>query len=104
MIFSRQIKNNTLYYCFLKGVLYIIQNIPESYAKYVLIRYENQFDFDYLFFSAKHFIAILPFAYLGFMSLMSLLAQYSVGAWLVYNKVEKKESEIDELKEGDFQF
>ena len=56
------------------------------------------------FFSAKHFIAILPFAYLGFMSLMSLLAQYSVGAWLVYNKVEKKESEIDELKEGDFQF
>ena len=32
------------------------------------------------------------------MSVVSLLAQYSVGAWLVYNKIEKKQNEVDELK------
>ena len=39
MIFSQQIKNNAVYYCFLKGVVYIIQTIPQSYGHYVLVRY-----------------------------------------------------------------
>ena len=38
MIFSQQIKNNAVYYCFLKGVVYVIQNVPESYTQYVLKR------------------------------------------------------------------
>ena len=32
------------------------------------------------------------------MSVVSLLAQYSIGAWLVYNKIEKKQNEVDELR------
>merc|ERR1712168_753958 len=85
MIFSQQIKNNAVYYCFLKGVVYIIQTIPQSYGHYVLL-------------SAKYIIAVLPFVYLAIMSVVSLLAQYSIGAWLVYNKIEKKQNEVDELK------
>ena len=51
-----------------------------------------------LFFSAKYLIAVLPIVYLGIISLMSLLAQYGVGAWLVYNRIENKQKEIDQLK------
>merc|ERR1712189_1873 len=85
MIFTHQIKNNAVYYCFLKGVVYVIQHLPQSYGKYILI-------------SAKYLIAVLPIVYLGIMSLMSLLAQYGVGAWLVYNRIESKQKEIDQLK------
>merc|ERR1711971_254754 len=37
MIFSPSIEKNTFYYFFLKGVLYLIQHLPTSYGKYILI-------------------------------------------------------------------
>lgn len=101
MIFSQQIKNNAVYYCFLKGVVYIIQTIPQSYGHYVLVRYSisSFLRTNYFFYSsAKYIIAVLPFVYLAIMSVVSLLAQYSIGAWLVYNKIEKKQNEVDELR------
>ena len=100
MIFTHQIKNNAVYYCFLKGVVYVIQHLPQSYGKYILIRYDSKVKIVsyYSIFSAKYLIAVLPIVYLGIISLMSLLAQYGVGAWLVYNRIESKQKEIDQLK------
>merc|ERR1712157_548131 len=86
MIFSQQVRNSTVYYLFLKGVLYIIQNIPTSCSKYVAI-------------SAKYFIAALPLIYAGFISLMSIAAQHSISVWLVFSKLKSKQRQINGLKE-----
>merc|ERR1711917_119512 len=86
MIFSRHVQTNTVYYCFLKGVLYLIQHLPDTYGKYILI-------------SAKQFIALLPVLYLAVSSLVALFIHYKVGKSFAYKRLSQKQHEFVDIRQ-----